>query len=466
MAGASVIATGVGTSSEAVNAIGSGNTIINYGLIEGQPSSAIFFESTDTTAGRNVVENFGVIEALPGGPNSQFTGQAIGSNGSVGIDFINEPNAIVKGNLDFQGGDDNVTLFPGSKITGDFDGGGGFNTLTLNGAAGTNDSFSGEVTNFQTLTKTGPGSWTLTGSIGDNGGSEPLTVLGKSVVQPEPVLQPVRENRWGVWVTGFGDFVSLDSTSLAQGYSFTTGGVMLGVDYRITDHFAIGVSGSYAHTWTALQPAGNIDVNTGLGGVYATYFDHGFYVNAAAYGGYNTYDTSRQGVFGGSPTGNTNGDEVSTFIGGGYDWHFGNFSIGPLAYFQYTDVHINGYNESGSDFPLQIHSDSEDSLRTDFGFRTSFAWPIGHIYVVPFLSCAWEHEFEYSALPITATLGGVPGATGTFSGPFEGHDSAVISAGVRVNWTPMISTYVSYDGQLGRPNYESNAVAGGISVSF
>jgi hypothetical protein len=31
----------------------------------------------------------------------------------------------------------------------------------------------------------------------------------KSVVQPEPVLQPVRENRWGVWVTGFGDFVSL-----------------------------------------------------------------------------------------------------------------------------------------------------------------------------------------------------------------------------------------------------------------
>jgi len=26
---------------------------------------------------------------------------------------------------------------------------------------------------------------------------------------------------------------------------------MLGVDYRITNHFAIGVSGIYAHTWTA-----------------------------------------------------------------------------------------------------------------------------------------------------------------------------------------------------------------------
>jgi outer membrane autotransporter protein len=120
----------------------------------------------------------------------------------------------------------------------------------------------------------------------------------------------------------------------------------------------------------------------------------------------------------------------------------------------------------GSDFPLQIHSDNEDSLRTDFGFRTSFSWAIGRIDVVPFLYCAWEHEFEYSALPFTASLGGVPGATATFFGPFEGHDSSVISTGVRVNWTPRISTYVSYDGQLGRPNYESNAVAGGTTVTF
>ena len=40
-----------------------------------------------------------------------------------------------------------------------------------------------------------------------------------------------------------------------------------------------------------LQPSGDIDVNTGRGGLYATYFDKGFYVNAAAYGGYN--DTPR-----------------------------------------------------------------------------------------------------------------------------------------------------------------------------
>ena len=40
------------------------------------------------------------------------------------------------------------------------------------------------------------------------------------------------------------------------------------------------------------------------------------------------------------------------------------------------------------------------------------------------------------------------------------------SAGVSVQWTPAISTYVSYDGQLGRDRYDSNAVIGGIRISF
>jgi hypothetical protein len=41
-----------------------------------------------------------------------------------------------------------------------------------------------------------------------------------------------------VWVTGFGDFVNVDADANAKGYDFTTGGVSLGVDYRITDQLA------------------------------------------------------------------------------------------------------------------------------------------------------------------------------------------------------------------------------------
>ena len=83
----------------------------------------------------------------------------------------------------------------------------------------------------------------------------------------EPILQRGPENRWGVWVTGFGDFVNVDADANAKGYDFTTGGVSLGVDYRITDQLAIGVMGEYAHTWTGLTPSGHIDIDSGRGGV-------------------------------------------------------------------------------------------------------------------------------------------------------------------------------------------------------
>jgi fibronectin-binding autotransporter adhesin len=75
------------------------------------------------------------------------------------------------------------------------------------------------------------------------------TVDGKSSKSPlEQALQPGPENRWGVWVTGFGDFVNVDSDSNANGYDFTTGGFSLGVDYRINNKLAIGAMGEYAHT--------------------------------------------------------------------------------------------------------------------------------------------------------------------------------------------------------------------------
>src|SRR5262249_18549578 len=45
------------------------------------------------------------------------------------------------------------------------------------------------------------------------------------------VMQPTPENHWGVFVTGLGEFTSVDDTSIAPGYDFSTGGLTFGVDY-------------------------------------------------------------------------------------------------------------------------------------------------------------------------------------------------------------------------------------------
>jgi outer membrane autotransporter protein len=281
----------------------------------------------------------------------------------------------------------------------------------------------------------------------------------------EPVFQSGCDNRWGVWVTGFGDFVNVDGDANASGYHFTTGGVTLGLDYRVTDHFAIGVMGDYSHTWTALQPVGHIDADTREGGFYATWYDHGIYVNAGIFGGHNTYETSRPNI-GVLSTGSTEGSQWSTFVGAGYDWQAGPVTIGPIASLQYTSVNLDGFSEKGSLAPLDIHSGSAESLRSDLGLRAFYQWQIGKILLRPSVKAAWEHEYKYSTFPITAGFTGLPETTQTFYGPKQGQNSAVVSAGASAQWTPAISVYVNYDGQLGRSHYDSNAVTGGCSISF
>jgi outer membrane autotransporter protein len=288
---------------------------------------------------------------------------------------------------------------------------------------------------------------------------------GKAVVEKQSALQPGPQNRWGVWVNGWGDFVNVNDDNFAKGYDFTTGGATVGIDYRVADHFAVGLFGSYAHTWTDLQPTGDINVNTGQFGLYASYFQDALYVNAAVFGGYNSYETSRQGLLG-AATGSTDGEEFSFFVGTGYNLHFGNLAVGPIGSVQYSYVQINSFNEAGSLIPLQIHSDSEESWRTDLGLQASYTLHCGNVLLVPTIRASWEHEFKYSALPVTVSAPVLGGATATFFGPSEGHDSAIVNAGLGVQWTPRISTYVGYQGQLGRSNYNANGVTGSISFSF
>jgi outer membrane autotransporter protein len=129
-------------------------------------------------------------------------------------------------------------------------------------------------------------------------------------------------------------------------------------------------------------------------------------------------------------------------------------------------VNVNGFSENGSLAPMQIKSNSVNSLRSDVGFRIFYQWQMGKILLEPSLKAAWEHEYLYSAFPSLPALPGFPGPSATFFGPSEGLDSAIVNAGVSAQLTPAVLIYVNYDGQLGHENYDSNAVTGGCSMTF
>jgi len=281
-----------------------------------------------------------------------------------------------------------------------------------------------------------------------------------------PAFVPTPENRWGVFLTGLGEFTNVDSTSNAPGYDVNTGGFTLGVDYRLTPNFAIGLTAGYAHTSVGVDsPGGDIDVNAGTIGMYATVFGNGFYLDTAVSGGPSGYTTHRTALQG-DANGSTSGGDLNFLVAAGYDWKKGNLTIGPTASFQYSYVALDGFTETGSLAPLTFLRQNTESERTAFGAKASYEWKVGHITVLPQVSAAWQHEYGDTAYAVVASLASGAGNSLTVHGPEIGRDSVLVGAGATVILNDRVSTYLYYDGEFARTNYLSNNVTAGVRISF
>ena len=154
--GAQVLATGTLLEAEPINPQGTGNIIVNNGLIRADNSHALWFEPL---SGSNTVVNNGTIQALS---TPSILGSGDGTLiGNHALDFTNR-GAII-GNLVFGNGDDILRLHAGQTISGTLSGGAGFDRLFLSGiGAGT---IGGAFPDFEALIKTDAGGWTITSTI-------------------------------------------------------------------------------------------------------------------------------------------------------------------------------------------------------------------------------------------------------------------------------------------------------------
>ena len=273
------------------------------------------------------------------------------------------------------------------------------------------------------------------------------------------------ETRWGAFLSGTGEWVNVSGTDNARGYDLTNGGFTLGVDYKVCPNFAIGLMAGYTGSTADLNDHGRVWVNGGNLGLYATTFAGGWYADAAATGGYNGYDTRRSGLEG-DARGSTDGGVLNVLFGTGYDFQTKcGFTFGPTASFNYTYTGLSDFTEHGSLAPLNIDGGRGESLRTAFGLKASYDCKVGSIHIRPEVRAAWQHEYGDSVYSLNSSFS--QGADNfSVTGPKFGRDSLLLGAGFAIQCTERISTYFYYDGELGRTNYESNAVTGGIRVAF
>ncbi|MEN3943108.1 autotransporter domain-containing protein [Prosthecobacter sp. SYSU 5D2] len=289
---------------------------------------------------------------------------------------------------------------------------------------------------------------------------------GKGVVDTAPEAAPAsQEGRWNLFVEGLGGGANVNGTSNASGYDFNMIGAMMGADYLVNENFAIGITGGYADSDASLINGGSIDTESYRGAVYATVFGGGFYLDGLLGLAYNEYDTEREALLG-RAKGSTNGLEMSALLNGGYNIRSGNWSYGPVASLAYTRVSLDSFTESGSLTPLRYPDQHQESLRSNLGARISYTTLVGGVRVTPMARITWQHEFMDSTQSMDSSFASGPGPVFSVDGPEIGRDSALITAGFNVQFTPSVSAYTFYSGQVGRENYSSHNVTLGMRISF
>ena len=258
--------------------------------------------------------------------------------------------------------------------------------------------------------------------------------------------------RWSSFASATGDFAW-------RGSDITIGALTLGLDYRLTDHVVIGTALTYAHASVGLDAGGSAELNSALGSLYATVFEGGFYLDAILGFGYHHYDTERA-TTSGFAHGETAGGSIHGLIGGGYDWWLGPFTIGPIASLRYSDVATDRFTEHDTLTPIRVTSGSLDSLQSTIGFKLAYSWALGRIIITPELRVQWAHEFLDTKDVINTREPFTPLNRGL------GSDSLLLDAGAWMQLSPRVAVFGYYRADIGRSDYSSHSINGGVQISF
>ncbi len=293
-------------------------------------------------------------------------------------------------------------------------------------------------------------------------GEGPLFAGRHSAAREEAIAEDLQPQRLGVFMDGMGDFGTVTGDSNAQGYQYSTGGMVAGLDYHFSKEWAVGLMLGYTQSGTS-QSTGMVNVTGGQFGLYGGWKGGALHAEALAFGGINSYATQRDS-FGGTASGRAQGYQYSGQAGAGWDWTLGKAKVGPFLSAQYTRVDINGFNETGSQTPLSYPSQGAGCLLSDLGMRVSRDWAAGGVVLAPSLSAAWEHVYQGNLDSLSAAMEG--GGNFTVEGPALGTDALVLAAGLDAKFGRDFKAYVSYQGKAGMTNYSGQNLTGGVDFGF
>lgn len=290
--------------------------------------------------------------------------------------------------------------------------------------------------------------------------------------------------RFSTFVNGVGGVGDIKGTAQENAANFNNAGVLVGADYRITDHFLAGLAGGY----TNMKSTNITNANVAGGGLnadifnlslFSTYDIKDFYVDGSFSYGWSNYDVQRRvviqtnapGVAVGAnrtATSNPNGDQYSTALGLGYNFHKAALNMSPFVRANYMHGSIDRYSEQGaSGLNLDIAQQNFESLQTNLGGQISYAFSQSFGVITPQALFSYNHEFMNDSRNITANFSADPNGNkllATTNSPDR--DFFVFGTGVSSVLQGGVQLFFNYQTLLGYDRVTSHGFTGGARLEF
>jgi outer membrane autotransporter protein len=308
-------------------------------------------------------------------------------------------------------------------------------------------------------------------TLWDNGKQfkESLMAAGGEAVPGMKLYEPTRDDkRLGFFVSGQGTLGDVDGDGNGDDYDFSTGGMILGSDYKLMENLAVGAYAGYQGSESKTSTDSEIDSDSAKVGIYASWWhEKGSWLSANIGGGYHSYDTERVSV-GGNAKGDTEGREINTQLALGHDFKAGankEWTFGPEAQLGYTHLWIDGFTETGSLAPLTVSDQNADSMRSTLLAKVSYDWKINTFTLRPYARLGWQHEFMDDSQAVSARFTAGTGNIFTVQGSDMARDSVVGGAGMQMLFSETISALLGYSVEASS-DYEIHSINGSMNFRF
>ncbi len=326
----------------------------------------------------------------------------------------------------------------------------------------------------------------LTSTMEVNTGLPGTFDVAQNGVSDMPLFGPggaISADQPSFWVHGYGVLGTLGGEAGFAEAQYRTGGIVGGVDAKVTDTTLLGAAVAYEHT--DLNLSGDSDENnidTYRISLYGSQkldpVGVPLTLDAAlgyAFNDYHDNDFLALPTSGFQQTSRHDGNELTAEAGLSQDVHIaqdlvsGALTVVPRVGVEYDNISQDPYTTSGAPaggLNLATNGSTLNALRSTIGARADLKLTTNNGTVVtPELRASYLHDFMDTNVTLTEAFAGAPAAGFKISGVHPGREAALVGTGVTVGFSENISATIGYDAAV-REHELDHTVQVGIKYSW